>query len=636
MAKNKRVKSSIIKATPQMVKKVANEQRQFNSFLKNTHINKEVKDKIANGLGEAIGFQDWGFSDVPCGAQLSQVDTLFKNNRWYLVSNMRQLLSELFVEHGLIQAIVCVPVDDALRGGVELSSKQLDEDQIKEVQISLDRDDDLTSVGWAAKWNRLFGGAGILIMTDQDPQQPLDLQAITEDSPLEFRAVDMWELFWDKQNTEGYDPEIQSQNFEFYNYYAKQLHKSRVMRLKGLIAPSFIRPRLRGWGFSVVEHLVRSLNQYLKSNNLSFEVLDEFKLDVFKVKNLTDTLLSPDGDAQVSKRVRMANWQKNYQNALVMDSEDDYDHKQLSFAGIADMMKEIRMQIASDMRMPLTKLFGISAAGFNSGEDDIEVYNSMVESEVRNKIKYDILRVIEIKCQKIFGFIPDDLEIKFKPLRVLNGEQEENVKTQKFNRLLQAKTAGEVTTFEFREACNRDNLLSIQLDTAGDELNPDDPEVQGLVEKTGVPADPDGATDDGNPNPNLTSGPSIDDPGANREDTRKPRAWDPTTTQPKTPHGPDKQKEAVENTLKPFSALQAIERAKAVTLKNSPAFDRASYAADGGDAWIDPRRREFFENPGNVDEALWSKAKDASMKAFGKVKWQFCVWFYKKNGGLFK
>lgn len=601
---------------------------------KNAPINPIEPKKINNGLGEAIGYQDWGYTNVPCGTQLSQVDTLFKNNRWYLISNMRQLLSELYVEHGLIQTIIDVPVDDGLRGGVEISSKQLDEQQIQELQISLDRDDDINSVGQAIKWNRLFGGAAVLIMTDQDPETELDLNAITKDSPLEFRAVDMWELFWDKQNTEGYDPEIQTQQFEYYNYYAKRLHKSRVMRMKGLTAPSFIRPRLRGWGFSVVEHLVRSINQYLKANNLSFEVLDEFKIDIFKIKNLTDTLLSPNGDEQVSKRIRIANYNKNYQNALIMDAEDDYDHKQLSFAGLAEVMKEIRMQVASDMRMPLTKVFGISASGFNSGEDDIEVYNSMVESQVRNKSKYDILRVIEIKCQKLFGFIPDDLAITFKPLRVLNSVEEETVKTQKFARLIQAKSAGEISTYEFRDACNRDKLLSIQLDTTQDELNPDDPEIEGIVSKTSVPADADEAVDDGNPDPKKTSGPSIDDPGANREDTRKPRAWDPTTTQPKTPHGPQKQTEATANELKPFTSQQTLERAYAVKIKNSALFDRASYLADGGDGIMDDNRVVALLQL-HKDEGLWQKALEASQQSFGGLKPKFALWFYKKSGGTF-
>lgn len=485
-------------------KKVPNVKKASSHKSVKRNVPQEIKNEranmVQNGLSDALLGPSFG---NPWGEQLSQVDSLFKNNRWYLVSNMRQLLSELFVENGLVQTIVCVPVDDGLRGGVEISSKQLADDQIRELQISMDRDDDLTHVGWAMKWNRLYGGAGIMIMTDQDPTSPLNIEALTEDSPLEFRAVDMWELFWDKQNTEGYDPEIQEQEFETYNYYAKKVHKTRVMRMKGLMSPSFIRPRLRGWGFSVVESLVRSINQYLKATDLSYEVLDEFKLDIFKIKNLTNTLLSPLGDEKIRNRIAVANRQKNYQNALTMDSEDDYMQKQLSFAGLAEVMAGIRMQVASDMRMPITKLFGVSSAGFSSGEDDIENYNAMIESEVRNKCKYDILKILELKCQKMFGFIPEDLEIKFKPLRILSAVDEENVKTQKFTRVLQAKQAGELTTMEFRDICNKGNLLEIQLDTETDELESDDPEAQGIISEKDKAGD--------------------EEPGAGKDETRKPQ-----------------------------------------------------------------------------------------------------------------
>lgn len=473
-----------------------------------------IKNEIAiqNGLGEAVGYGlGGGINPIGfpggCAPEISQANGLFKNLRYYLVSNFRQMLSEAYVELGLIQTIVDVPVDDALRGGITIKSKQLSEEQLEELKVSIDRDDDLNTAGSAAKWNRLFGGAGILILTDQDPETPLEIETISIETPLEFRACDMWELFWDKQNSEGYDPALQAENFDFYNYYGEQVHKSRVMRLKGISAPSFIRPRLRGWGFSVVETLVRSINQYLKATDLGFEVLDEFKLDVYKIKNLVNTLMSPQGEEAVRRRVQLANWQKNYQNAVVMDSEDDFDHKQLSFAGLAEAMQGIRMQVASDMRMPLTKLFGISASGFNSGEDDIEVYNSMVESQVRNKIKYPILRILEVKCQQLFGMIPDDLSLEFAPLRVMSSEQEENVKTSKFTRVLQARQAGELTTEEFRSACNKSNLFDISLDPA---------------DTVGLGGDLADTVSEGANDPDSPK--DTDDPGAGRADTRKSRA----------------------------------------------------------------------------------------------------------------
>ena len=536
--------------------------------VKNSVKSKNPQAPVQNSLSESImGFNPTGMPTT----ELSQADTLFKNNRWYLVSNMRQLLSQIYVEHGLVQTVVDVPVDDGLRGGVEIITKELSEEEIDELQTAIEQDDILGTVGQAIKWNRLFGGAGVMVITDQDPETELDLDAIGEDSDLEFRAVDMWELFWDKQSTEGFDVEIQEEVFSHYSYYGKKVHKSRVFKLKGLTPPSFVRPRLRGWGFSIVESLVRSINQYLKANDLTFEVLDEFKIDYYKIKNLTNTLLSPNGAQKVKERIGLANYQKNYQNAVTMDSEDDFQQKQLTFAGISETMVGIRMQIASDLRMPLTKVFGISASGFSSGEDDIENYNAMVESTVRAKIKFTILQVIKIKCQQLFGYVPDDLKITFKPLRVLSSEQEENVKTQKYNRLLQALEKGALTPKEFKEACNKDKLLSVQLDTSVEMLTP----------------------------------PAQANDAANAEDSKAsaPRS----TTQ--TPDAP--------------------------AAKNSLGFDKASYEAAGGDEMFDPAKEYTLSNPRHLDKALWERAEEASRDAFGKIKWQFRAWFYKEHGGKF-
>ncbi len=427
-----------------------------------------ITPAIRNGLSEAV----LGFNPGSFGTQLSQVDTLFKNNRWYLLSNMRQLLSELYVEHGLVKTIIDIPAEDGLRGGVTIKSEQLEPADIQKIEVYLERHSILNSiVCQAIKWERLFGGGAILIMTDQDPSTPLNKEEITEDANLEYRAVDMWELYGDQQ-TDGDTTKLVVKDLkqsEFYNYYGVRVHHTRVIRMPGLTAPSFIRPRLRGWGFSVLETLVTSINQYLKSNNVTFEVIDEFKLDIFRFKNLTQTLLSEGGTEQVQKRVQLTNQTKNYNHAITMDIEDAYEQKQLTFAGLADMMKEFRIQIASDMRMPMTKLFGLSSSGFNSGEDDIENYNAMVESDVRAKCKYQILTIVELTCQKLFGYIPEDLQIEFEPLRIMSSEQEQNVKNAKMTRVLQAVSAGLCSAKQGMEAINKDDLLPIKVDVT-DEL----------------------------------------------------------------------------------------------------------------------------------------------------------------------
>ena len=238
MAKRKStVKNSIVVPSPEQVKNAQAEPQNA------------AHQMVQNGLTEALLGVFPGFT----GNQVSQVDTLFKNLRNYFISNMRQPLSQMYVEHGIIQTVVNVPVDDAFRGGYELKSSMLDGKNLEALEAEIESIGLNNNVlGQASKWNRLFGGAGIIIMTDQDPMTPLDWDAIGEKSDLEFRSADMWELYYNHQQSEGVSIDGRLMEPEFYDYYGVKLHKSRVMLMKGLEAPSFVRPRLRGWGFSIV------------------------------------------------------------------------------------------------------------------------------------------------------------------------------------------------------------------------------------------------------------------------------------------------------------------------------------------------------------------------------------------------
>lgn len=434
---------------------------------------KTAPEQINNGLSGVIMGQGYELG-LGGGSQLSQTDTVFYNLRNYLVSNMRQPLSSMYVEFGIIETIVDLPVEDALRGGFKIKSKQFSEEEANLIEQDMENCGDVEVAKEAEKWKRLYGGAGVLIITEQDAKTELDIDLIEEDGELEFRAVDMWELYYDKMNTEDTSVVLMDQKVdaksrmdmdaEQFSYYGKKVSTSRVIKLVGKKAPSFLRPRLRGWGLSVVESLIRSVNQYLKSTDLSFEVLDEFKLDIFKIAGLIQSLASPQGEQMIIKRLALANTQKNYQNAVAMDATDDYVQKQLSFAGLSDVMAGIRMQIASDLRMPLTKLFGVSSAGFNSGEDDIENYNGMIEAMIRPSLKKTITKMAKLRCKQKLGYIPDDLEIELEPLRVLSSVQTEEVKTSKFNRLIQARAANEITSHEFREQSNKAELFPEKLD----------------------------------------------------------------------------------------------------------------------------------------------------------------------------
>ena len=122
--------------------------------------------------------------------QINQTDTLQASVRGYRISNNRQLLSGLYVEHGLVQTLVDQPVDDAFRTGFEIITGQLDPDQIGELQVFIERNHVISSLAQSIKWSRLYGGGAVLIVNDDDPQIPLDIAKLKKGAEIQFKDAD--------------------------------------------------------------------------------------------------------------------------------------------------------------------------------------------------------------------------------------------------------------------------------------------------------------------------------------------------------------------------------------------------------------------------------------------------------------
>ena len=416
--------------------------------------------------------------------QISQTDTVDVNLRRYLLSNNRALLAQLYCEIGIAQTLIGQPVDDAFKTFPEIRSEQLDEENIEELKKFFEQNKWMQIFKQAIKWSRLFGGGGLFLNVPQNPASELRIDKIKKGDKVKLYAVDRWELNFQVDAK----VDIQTVNNDTdqtvpYNLYGQPVHKSRVMKMVGREAPSLLRLQLGGWGMSEIERLIRSLNSFLKNQDVIFELLDEAKIDVYKINGFNSTLYTKGGTEKVSKQVQISNRMKNYLNALLMDKEDEYDQKTMAFSGLSELLIQNRQALAADLKMPVTKLFGISAAGFNSGEDDIENYNAMLESEIRANNKGYFITLVQIACAVLFGFVPDDVDVEFGELRELSAEQVENVKDRQFARLLQTYQAQIIDEQQFVDGCNSKKLLPIDISVAMP-TNVQQQEDDGQQEKT--------------------------------------------------------------------------------------------------------------------------------------------------------
>jgi len=397
--------------------------------------------------------------------QISQPHTAEANLRRYMISQNRMLLSYLYVEIGICQTLIDQPVDDALNKMPEIVSEQLKPEDVETVKQYIQEHNWFETFKQAEKWKRLYGGSGLFINTPQNPLSELRIDRLNKDTPIELYALDRWELCYQVSG------EVSVNNLNVgdaltdtpYNIYGQQVHKTRVLQFKGKEAPSILKLQLMGWGMSEVERLLRSLNSFLKNQDVIFELLDEAKVDVYGINGFSEALMTAEGTDRITKQVQLVNQLKSYLNAIVRDKDDEFDQKTMTFAGLSDMHEQNRMAIAADLKMPITKLWGVSAAGFNSGEDDIENYNSMLEAEIRIKSRQNLIMLVKIACQVTLGFIPEDIDLVFPPLRILSAEQEELVKEKQFNRVLQAYSAGLLSEEQFIDAANKANLFPIDI-----------------------------------------------------------------------------------------------------------------------------------------------------------------------------
>jgi uncharacterized protein len=391
------------------------------------------------------------------------------SNQYNPISLNRILLNYAYMTFGIIQTFIDQPVEDALRGGVDIESGELEEADIKLLQDVLVELKDYEAVKLAMKWAKLFGGSGLIINTDQDPTTELDIDAVNESSPLSFIDADRWELTLNYYLEEKIPCP--------YNYYGQPIHRSRVLKVMGKDAPSFIRRRLQGWGMSELERTLRGMNSYTKNQEVIYALLDEAKQDIWMIENLNSKLATSQGQTLIQQRLELANRMKNYSNAIIMDKMDAYDQKQLSFGGLADMQNQNRITISGDVRMPQTRLFGQSTTGFDNGESDLEVYDALIESEVRAKLRHPLSVVIRLRCKQLFGFIPEHLDIKFKPLRTLSAEQEENIKDKKFNRASALFSQGILTGKEYCELLKKEEILTMKTEVSTGAREPEPPQA---------------------------------------------------------------------------------------------------------------------------------------------------------------
>lgn len=324
----------------------------------------------------------------------------------------------------LAKKIVNIPALDALRKWREW---QADQGQITLIEGEEKRLGLQQKVLQAKTLARLWGGAVIYIGDGGDAREPWDYEQ-TKKGGLKYltvmsrREMIAGELELDPTlETYGWPKTYQVANsVEFLD-----IHPSRIVVQIGDAHPDPWNTNTNvGWGDSVLQSVWTSITNADSTAANIASLVFEANVDVFKIQDLMEHLSSAVYRGKLIDRFTLANIGKSVSKALIVDSDEEYERKQIAFTGLPDVLQQFLILVSGAADIPLTRLLGQSPSGLNStGEHDMKNYYDRVASMQTLEIGPALHKLDEALIRSALGDRPAEIFYKWAPLEQMSEKE---------------------------------------------------------------------------------------------------------------------------------------------------------------------------------------------------------------------
>jgi phage-related protein (TIGR01555 family) len=319
----------------------------------------------------------------------------------------------------LMRKVVDRPANDMTRAWRDW---QVEGDQIKLIEAEEKRLAVRDKVQRAIILGRLGGGALILGVPQGDTMLPINQRAIGKGALRYIHVLSRWRLSLGQIVTDPEDDLYgQPAYFEMNSATGAKvrLHPSRVIPFKGLPVPDMgvANEQDAFWGDSVVQAIDDAIRNADAAQNGIASLIEEAKVDMLKMAGLNDEVGSAEGEKRVMARLNLAQTAKSIHRALILDAGDDWEQRQITFAGMPDVLRMFLSIVAGAADIPATILLGKSPDGMNAtGDADFRAYYDSIGSKQENELRPQIERIDEVLLPSALGSKPDDATFTWAPL----------------------------------------------------------------------------------------------------------------------------------------------------------------------------------------------------------------------------
>lgn len=349
------------------------------------------------------------------------------HNFWMRRFTDQQQIEQAYLSSWLHRKIVDVPAQDMTRAGRDWDAT---EKEIEKIEAEEKRLGYWAKLREVVRLGRLGGGA-IFIGLGDDQSKPLPTK-IRPEQVQYLMVLSRWQLTIGELEADPASPGfMQPKYFEITGLsQSLKIHPSRMICFHGLPVPSItlsVPADDRFWGMSVVEACDEAVQQATTACTGFASLIDEAKIDVWKLSGIVDTLSQPGGEQKLTDRITSTNTGKSIHRAVILDKDDEWEQRQLNLAGIRDTIITFDGRVAGAANMPATKLFGKAPDGMNAtGQGDENNYFQHIGSMQEMDLRPGMERLDAVMLPSA-GVADTGLTWQFSPLRVLTEKESADI-----------------------------------------------------------------------------------------------------------------------------------------------------------------------------------------------------------------
>lgn len=338
-------------------------------------------------------------------------------NAFYFSEMSQAQLDAAYRGDWIARKIIDVPPFDETR---EWRDWQAEKPQIEMIEGEERRLGIQAKVARARRAARLYGGAALLIgVGDADPSQELTPDRIGKGGLKYVHVLTRHELTVNELDQDPQSPffgEPKSYTLAAGNALTVDLHPSRVIRFIG--AEVLDRNLVQmGWGDSILQSVNDAVQNAGVASASIAALLQEAKVDIIKVPGFMEAVGNDGYREKLIERFTLANTAKSLVNAVLLDAEEEWQQKQVSFAQLPEVLNTY-LQIASGAAdIPATRLLGQTPGGLqSSGQSDIRNYYDRISADQNLSLRPALSRLDEILIRSAIGSRPADIHYTWAPL----------------------------------------------------------------------------------------------------------------------------------------------------------------------------------------------------------------------------